>query len=260
MNQTSSTQESEPTSEPQAVSRPPLGNLIRRYPATFGLIGVTVLIYLGQILSEQVFGVDILLVMGAKINEAIRAGEVWRLITPIFLHVGIWHIFVNMYALFAIGPPVERFFGSRRMLTFYILSGMTGVVFSLAFSPNPSVGASGSIFGILGCFGMFLYTHRKIFGRPGSYQLRQIIIIALFNLVLGFLVLQIDNWGHLGGLVGGVLLTLFLGPLYEMVWMTEDQYRLVDSRPWSRIWPYTLVALLLIILAAYAATISPFTQ
>lgn len=204
-------------------------------------------------------GYDLPLLYGLKHNEGIRAGQVWRFITPIFLHIGIWHIFVNMYSLYALGPVIERFFGSARMLMIYFLSGICGVIFSLAFSRNPSAGASGAIFGFLGAFGVFLFHHREIFGQAAKDQLRQVVFIAILNLGLGLLP-QIDNWGHLGGLVSGATLSWIIGPKYIVTWVFEDRPALQDRRPWNQIWQLTLLALLAIFLLAYLAIISPFTQ
>jgi len=174
------------------------------------------------------------------------------------LHIGLPHLFVNMYSLFAIGPAVERFFGTPRFIATYFLSGLAGTIFSLAFSPYASAGASGAIFGLLGSLGAFLYLHRVLFGRLGQIQLRQILFVALLNLALG-LMPGIDNWGHLGGLLSGACLSYLLGPRYQVHWDELGSPRLSDARPWhkSRI-QYLLAAVLLGVLAV-ASLFSPFT-
>jgi rhomboid protease GluP len=209
------------------------GPIWTRFPGTFTLIAITVLAFLGQTLTNQWFGSDQLLALGAKSRADIQAGEVWRFITPIFLHIGIPHIFINMYSLYAIGPAVERFFGTPRFVITYMLAGISGVVFSLALSPYPSAGASGAIFGMLGALAAFLYRHRGLFGRFGRLQLRQIILVALLNLGLG-LMPGIDNWGHLGGLVAGAILSWWLGPRFEIVWIWTNQGQLVDRYTWEQ--------------------------
>jgi rhomboid protease GluP len=223
---------------PPAPARPTIsaGARLARSPATFGLIGFTAFVFLLQTLSNQLLGADLVELYGAKINSAIAQGQVWRLVTPLFVHAGLPHVFVNMYSLFAIGPAVERFFGSRRMLAIYLLSGIGGVVLSLAASPSASVGASGAIFGLLGALAAFLYQHRTTFGRGGRRILVQLVVVALLNLGLG-LMPGIDDWGHLGGLIAGTALTLFLGPRYEPAWVDTVQAQLVDRRPWSQVWP-----------------------
>lgn len=233
-----------------------LAKRFARTPITLGLIAITASVFLSQLISVELAGFDFVLVHGAKVNRAISAGEIWRIVTPIFIHVGGLHFLVNMYSLYAIGPAVERLFSSPRMLSFYLLSGITGVVFSMAFSPQPSVGASGAIFGLLGALGAFLYRNRGHFGRAGQIQLRQIVIVAVINLGLGFSQ-RIDNWGHLGGLLIGVLLTWVAGPQLERV---EDRPRLVDQQPWSKAWPKIILVVGIIALLAFAATFSPFVR
>ena len=193
-----------PSAGPPSL-RPPSPSILQRVqrsPATFGLIGVTALVFAAQLLGQALAGADVVLYYGAKINERLAAGEAWRLVTPIFLHAGLLHIGVNMYSLWALGPAVERFFGHGRFLAVYLLSGMSGVLLSLVMSPNPSVGASGAIFGLLGALAAFLYLHRATFGQFGAMQLRQLLFVALINLGLG-LSPGIDNWGHVGGLLAG---------------------------------------------------------
>ncbi|MGB2896079.1 MAG: rhomboid family intramembrane serine protease [Anaerolineales bacterium] len=205
----------------------------KQFPGTYSLIAITLAFFMGQFLSIEFFQIDWLLELGAKSRPEILAGEIWRFVTPVFLHLSIPHVFINMYSLYAIGPAVERFFGTARFVAVYLLCGIAGVVLSLAFSPYRSAGASGAIFGLLGSLGAFLYLHRDLFGRFGRQQLRQIVFVALLNLGFGLVVDGIDNWGHLGGLLAGAALTLFLGPRYEVTWASVDDGRLVDRRPWS---------------------------
>lgn len=243
-----------PLSPRKPPSRP---SPFQKLPTTYGLIAFTVLIFIGQMLSNDIFGLDIVKDLGAKDNAAILSGELWRLITPIFIHVGVWHVFVNMYSLYALGPAIERIFGSPRMMALYLIAGINGVIFSLGFSPYRSVGASGAIFGLLGALGTFLYRNRESFGQAGRLQLRQILIITLLNLGLG-LMPQIDNWGHLGGLTAGVVLTWAAGPLLELTQQPGAPPRFVDRRPWTEVWPTTLIALLVLAMLAFAAIHSPF--
>jgi rhomboid protease GluP len=207
-----------------------------------------------QVLSKVVFGVDVVLLLGAKIESEILAGEYWRFITPVFIHGGLLHVFINMYSLFAIGPVVERFFGPRRTLGLYLLSGVAGVLLSFAFSPYPSVGASGAIFGLLGSLGVFLYQNRSAFGPAGKMQLRRIVIIALLNLGLG-LSPGIDNWGHLGGLIFGAGMAWFIGPLLQLHAAEDGRRVVVDQRQWDQVWPQMVAGVGLLTILAIAAVI-----
>jgi rhomboid protease GluP len=241
------------------VKRPSALERLSRNPATAAIILVTTVTFAFQWLSRGVFGVDLLLELGDKSNAAIQSGELWRLLTPIFLHVNLLHILVNMYSLYIIGPVVERPFGPTRFTVIYFLSGIGGVASSLAFSRQPSAGASGAIFGLLGALAAFLFLHRRVFGKAGAGQLRQIIFVALLNLAIG-LSPGIDNWGHVGGLVCGIALALTIGPRYQPVWTDADGGRLADRRPWSGQWPRALLATAAVLLLAFLAALSPFTR
>ena len=246
-----------PPTSPVAGAASPLRRRLRRFPATYAILGTTILVFLAQEVSLQIAGFDWVLEWGAKFGPAIRSGQVWRLVTPLLLHASLLHLFANMYSLNAIGPAVERLFGTPRLLAFYLLAGVAGVTLSLAFSPYRSVGASGAIFGLLGALGVFLYRHRKAFGPASQVQLRQIVLVALLNLGLG-LMPGIDNWGHLGGLLAGALLAAGFGPRLEPVGVEEGRLLLVDRRPWRRVRGGVLAAGGLVAVLAAAALFSPF--
>jgi rhomboid protease GluP len=204
---------------PQPWPPPPGPRRVRlplhRTWATYFLLGLIGVVFLGQLASEQLLGSDLLAALGAKVNRLIVAGEYWRLVTPIFLHGGLLHFLFNMYALYNLGREVEAFMGTARFVLLFFYAGVAGTVFSLLFTPNPSLGASGAIFGLIGAQGVFLYRNRKLFGERGRRGLQQIIMIALINLAIG-LQGNIDNWAHLGGLLGGLALGWALGPAWRV--------------------------------------------
>jgi len=194
------------------TQQPPRIKLPDRKPlVTYSLMGIAIVIYLLQLLTPLLVGFDLPTAFGLKINELIVEGQIWRLITPMFLHGSPLHLGFNMYALYILGRRVERFFGSFRFLGLYVIAGITGNVFSFFFTPSPSLGSSTAIFGILGAEGIFIYQHRNLFGDQFRVALRQIIQVAVVNLLIG-LSPGIDNWGHIGGLIGGVAYTWFAGP------------------------------------------------
>ena len=117
---------------------------------TYSIIGITVFFYVLQLLSEYAFGTDVPVIYGARINEAILAGELWRFLTPALLHGSLPHIAFNMYALLSFGTSLERHFGHGRFFLLYVLGAFAGNVASFLFSPGYSVGASTAIFGLLG--------------------------------------------------------------------------------------------------------------
>jgi len=205
-----------------------LVRLVFRPYITYVLIGICVVIYLLQAGTSYFFKVDIPAAIGVKDNNLIMQGQVWRLLTPIFLHGSILHIGFNMYALFYIGPTLERFYGRWRYLGLFILSGFAGNVISFMFSPYQSLGSSTSIFGLLGAEGVLLYQNREIFGNIARRALSQVVIIAVVNLIIG-LTPGIDNWGHIGGLIAGTLFAWFGGPLLQRQGLVPP-YSLADVR------------------------------
>jgi rhomboid protease GluP len=200
--------------------------------ATYVFLGVIIVVFLAQLASMQFLGGDIVAAMGMKDNTLIAQGEYWRLFTSIFIHGSILHIGFNAYALYILGRDVERFSGSLRFTVIFLLAGLSGSVFSLIFTAEPSLGASGAIFGLIGAQGVFLYRHRKLFGERGRRNLQQVVIIALINFAFG---LQggIDNWAHLGGLVGGLILSAILGPVWAVNWasLPGGQPVIADQEP-----------------------------
>ena len=202
---------------------------------TYTIIGITVVIYLLQLGSTYLFGyangaaqLDWLEAYGARINELIRAGQIWRLLTPALLHASVPHILFNMYALIAFGAGLERSFGHWRFLILYVLGAFTGNVLSFLLSNGYSVGASTAIFGLVGAEGVFLYQNRILFGNQFRRAIGNVVFVVAINLFLG-LTPGIDNWGHVGGLLGGLIFAWFAGPRLEVEGLAPA-LQLVDKR------------------------------
>ena len=198
---------------------------------TYTIAAIVILIYVLQAGTQFIGqGVDLPALWGMKINQAIIAGQYWRLVTPVFLHGSILHIAFNMYALFIFGPGLERYYGHGRFIALFFISGFAGNVASFLFSTAPSLGSSTAIFGLLGAEGIFLYRNRELFGRSAQRALINLITIAVINLVIGMQP-GIDNWGHIGGLIGGVLFAWFGGPVlrvdgsYPELILTDERER-----------------------------------
>jgi rhomboid protease GluP len=219
-----------PAPAPQAVRVP----LPRSAPyVTYSIIGVTGLIFILQLVSLALVQADIPIALFAKANDLIRAGQLWRLLTPALVHDDHFppmHILFNMYALLSFGTGLERYFGHWRFLLLYLLGAFTGNVVSFLFSPGYSIGASTAIFGLLGAEGVFLYQNRKVFAGQFRSAIGNIIFIAAINLFIIGSLPGIDNWGHIGGLLGGLMFTSFAGPLWEIEGITPT-FHLVDRRP-----------------------------
>ena len=153
---------------------------------------------------------SLLVRLGGNLGYYTKNGEYYRLFTCMFLHAGIIHLLCNMYSLYVIGPQIESFYGKYKFIFIYIVSGICGSLLSLAFSQDNivSVGASGAIFGLLGSILYFGYHYRVYLGNVLKSQIVPIIIL---NLMIGFMISGIDNFAHIGGLVGGVFASMAMG-------------------------------------------------
>ena len=180
---------------------------------TYALMAVNALIFLAGFLMPELEWE--LFLRGALIPKLVVAeGEVYRLLTAMFLHGGIGHIFFNMYALYVIGATVEPIFGRARFLLIYVLGGLTGSLLSLLLGDflSPSVGASGAVFALFAAEAVHLYQHRGVYANVRS-RLRHMLFLIGMNLFIGLVPgSRIDNWGHIGGVLGGLLLAWRIAP------------------------------------------------
>ena len=175
---------------------------------TYILIALCVIMF---IISGFGYNTEKLILFGANYGPLVKHGEFYRLIACMFLHAGIIHIGLNMYSLFIIGPRVEDFFGKWKFLLIYLLSGISASLLSIGLNGNVvSVGASGAIFGLFGALVYFGYSYR---GYIGTIIKSQIVPIVIYNLLMGFFIPGIDMWGHIGGLIGGVMVANMLGTI-----------------------------------------------
>jgi membrane associated rhomboid family serine protease len=177
--------------------------------------------------------------MGMKISDRILRGEqLYRLVTPILLHGGLLHLGTNMISLQRVGNDVEKLFGPYRYLSLYIASGVCGNLMSAWRSPNPSLGASGSVFGIVGAYFVFLNRNEWLLGETGKAITDAVGQTMITNVFLGLLLPQIDQWGHVGGAIGGGLISYMFGPrLYLSEFSSGDEtemrrpQRVIIDRP-----------------------------
>lgn len=188
-----------------------------RFPMiTYWLIAVNVILYFVPVLFGQYND----LINNYSIwGPAVRDGQYYRLLTGIFLHGGFFHLLFNCYALYVIGSQVENFLGRFKFLIIYLVAGISGALFSTIFGGNyASIGASGAIFGLMGALVYFGYHYRVYLGNVVKSQIIPLIVI---NLVLGFCVSGIDNFAHIGGLIGGTLTSIALGVKDKSSWFEQ---------------------------------------
>jgi membrane associated rhomboid family serine protease len=193
---------------------------------------------------------QVLIADGAKYNALIRQGQYWRFIAPIFLHVNALHVGLNMLNLLFLGMYVERLAGHLRLLFFYLVCGVISIIASFYFAPQElSVGASGALFGLVGAYSAFILMHRRAMKWQGIPAIIELLVIIGFNLALGLVIPNIDNYAHVGGLISGCLLGWWFMPYYKV--STHD--RLADTHRLSVRWPLALLTILGTLLLAIIA-------
>ena len=213
----------------------------RQSPVTWALLALIVLVWGAMEAFGSSTDSATLLLFGAKANWRIDDGEVWRLFTAMFLHIGIWHLAMNAFSLYNMGGLLEPLLGWRRYLALYLLSGLCGSFASYLFNPRSiSAGASGAIFGIIGGVLAFFFLHRKVFGEASRRMLVNVGFIVLLNLAFGLRAGGIDNWAHMGGLAGGIVLGAILAPRYGGIFLDRPQLFARDASGW-RPWLFTLL-------------------
>ena len=213
-----------------------------------------------QVLWSE-FPEPVLVAYGAKLNQYINAPyhQWWRFVTPMFLHVNLIHLAVNMYSLWILGPYVEKIYGSAKFIVFWVLTGIAGVVASyLTVRPglagsglgrfvfkavdSPSAGASGALFGLVGVLFVFgiKFRHELPEGFKRAFG-TGLIPVIMINLFIGFLGRSfIDNAAHLGGMLSGAALALVV-----------DYRRPGDSQGSTMIWRASQIAALLVVVICF---------
>lgn len=177
---------------------------------TYILIVLNVMMFMLTTIYNGMGGTVDLIELLANNYVLVQNGEIYRLVTSMFIHGGIVHLLFNMYALYILGPQVERYYGKVKFLLIYFVSGILGSIFSCVFMAENtlSLGASGALFGLLGSIVYFTYYYRATL--QGLLR-GQIVPVIISNLLLGLIVPGIDMSAHLGGLIGGFLISMGIG-------------------------------------------------
>ncbi|KAI3715729.1 hypothetical protein L6452_22715 [Arctium lappa] len=210
----------------KAYLRTPTRGPVNKRILTDILLAVNVLAYVAQVASQGK-----LLMWGAKVNGLIDKGELWRLVTSAFLHANVGHLMINCYSLNSIGPTMEHLSGPRRYLAIYMTSAVASSTMSYWLSKAPAVGASGAIFGLVGSFAIFVLRHNNMV-KGGVGDLKHVARVIALNMAIGMLSRGIDNWGHLGGLIGGIATSWLIGPAWKFESASHHGRKvLVDKAP-----------------------------
>jgi len=221
---------------------------------TYAILAVTIAIGLFQMVGAQGDAVTNLLMLD---KAGVARGEYWRLLTVVLVHAGLLHLALNMYALYLVGPMVERIYGRAQYLLIYVLAGIAGSVASYIFLPDNAVGASGAIFGLFAAVFIAYRVHNPILGRGADALARQIGFLIVFNLVLDVGLIGggvgIDIFAHIGGLVAGFWLGLILLPTgltLASLWQQPAGAPRTAATPMPAVLRVAGVLLLVVLLAA----------
>ncbi len=215
---------------------------------TYALMGLTLGFFLFQMLVKSAVGEDLIAFLGAKINERILQGEIWRLITPVLVHASLVHVGINMYSLYILGRMLEEHYGHGRFFVLYCLGALAGNVVSLWMSPGPSFGSATGLFALVAAQGVFVYQNRFLFGEKLRSILMNIALIIAINFSLS-LFIKVELWGLVGGLMGGLGFSWLGGPIYGMIGK-PPQLILMDQRSSTQVWRIGSAVLLFTILFA----------
>jgi rhomboid protease GluP len=179
----------------------------RKAPVTKALLVIIAIVFAFEVLTHAYDSDQAMIDMGAIVPGLVQHGELWRLITSMFLHGGWLHWLSNSWALYQLGTLYEVLFGSKRFTLIYFATGIIAGLASSLYNHGPAVGASGAVFGILGAFIFSIRRSPLYRHQPWTRGLiGQLVFWIAVNLAIGYEVPHIDNVAHLGGLISGLLL------------------------------------------------------
>ena len=171
---------------------------------TYILLGIISLFFIYGLIRDR----DLLVYNLGLQKDLVRLGEIYRLLTGSLIHIDIVHFLTNAYSLYIIGSMAESYYGKKNFTLIYLLSAISASLLSISMSNGFSIGASGAIFGLLGSLLYFGYHYRVYFG---NVLIGKILPIIILNLFIGFMIPGIDNFAHIGGLIGGFLISKAVG-------------------------------------------------
>jgi rhomboid protease GluP len=206
---------------------------------TYGLLGLTGTLFIAQLILQSTLGEDLLLMAGARVNEYILQGQVWRFFTPALVHISFLQIGFNLYALYVIGRGLERFYGHPRFITLFLLSVFAGNVIAFLFAGNPSAGAGPGLMGLLAAQTLFIDQNRFLFGARSRSLVITALTFVVINVLLG-LMPGMDNMGNVGGMVGGTIFAWLAGPRLT-IQPAIPAFLVIDQTSPQRVWTVALV-------------------
>ena len=207
---------------------------------TYIILAINVIIWFTMELAGGSTNSDVLIQYGALYRPYVLAGEVWRMVSSAFLHIGIFHLLINSYTLLQLGTFIEDFFGQTKLIATYALTAISASLLSIVLTTGISAGASGALFGLVGLLLGNGWAKKK-YSVDLPIDERQLLPFVVLNLWFGFAVPGINNWAHIGGLIGGIILGFLFDPSLSF-----------DPSPIKRVLPNILGKVSLIILGISA--------
>jgi rhomboid protease GluP len=187
---------------------------MRRWPRlTVALVAVLGAIFVGEVVFEAFDSREAIIAAGALVRDDVARGDLWRLVTAIFLHGGADHYVSNAIGLFILGMICEHAFGRAQFLVLFVAAGLAGSLLSTLVSAGPSVGASGAIFGLQAAAIVLFRQHRErllVRDRRIGFVL---LVWAGYSILTGIVSPIVDNGAHIGGFIGGALVARRLHPV-----------------------------------------------
>lgn len=179
------------------------------------LVTLILIFFIIEVLTGALNNERQLIFLGAKWNYGIKHGEYWRFITCTFLHGNLYHLLLNTVAIYTFGKEVESLYGSYQFLIFFLLSSWGATLCSFVFSNHLSIGASGFAFGLIGNLIVFYFLNRKQLSGANN-RLKTMYTLAILNIIFSFILPNIDNFAHLGGLITGIISSISCTPKYQI--------------------------------------------
>ncbi len=190
----------------------------KEIPLTYSLMAVSILLFLISSINDTL--AETIYVAGALHGySVVIKGELYRLLTSIFLHSGGMHIVMNMLSLYIVGKMVEKLFSKTAYLSLYFISAFFGSFASMYIHVDSAgVGASGAIFGLFGALAGFVFVHKNRMATQFKAFMKDFGIILLINLGIGFAFPSIDVSAHVGGLIAGIVGGYVIAKNPKFVW------------------------------------------
>jgi membrane associated rhomboid family serine protease len=219
------------SAQPQPAPAAPPRAVPYRPPVTTAILALNILVFAAMVFT----GVSAmeprnlqLLKWGADFGPLTLDRQPWRVLTSTYVHIGLWHLAVNMWSLWQLGRLAERIFGRLAYALVYTATGIAASLVSLLWNPmRISAGASGALFGIVGALIAALYLGKLPFPKPAVQRiLKNLVVVVVVNLLFGAGAGFIDNSAHIGGLIAGLAIGAVLAPQFNQ----PREHRLARER------------------------------